>query len=405
MRTHLLLSLSLLGLTLACREDAESPTAPDPSPALATTASALVFAQLSAGNAHTCGVTSDNRLYCWGANLDGELGDGTTTKRLVPVPVGGTLRFRQVSAGGQNTCGVTTDNRAYCWGFNLLGTVGDGTTTGPRLTPVPVTGGHLFRRVEVGRYHVCAVTSSGDRAFCWGDNRSGQLGIGNNTGPETISSGGFSSKPVAVSGTLTFRHVAAGAAHTCGVTTDNRVFCWGSNRYGAVGDSSTALLRLRPVRVAGTRQYRQVDAGPEYTCAVTLGSRAFCWGQGLYGRLGNGEAPKNSRYPRPVSGGLSFDRVSTGDVHACAETTGNRAYCWGNNSGGELGDGTTTDRLTPRAVVGGLFFSQVSAGGEHTCGRTSVGRAYCWGYGGTGALGTGTTDIVNPTPVPVAGPM
>ncbi len=401
MRTPLLLSLTLLGLTLACREDAESPTTPDPSPALATTAAALVFAQVSAGNAHTCGVTTDNRLYCWGSNLTGALGDGTTTRRLVPVPIGGTLRFRQVGAGDRNTCAVTTDNRAYCWGDNGLGMVGDGTTT-PRLAPVPVTGGRLFRRVEVGVTHVCAITASGDRAFCWGDNRSGQLGIGNTTGPET---GGFSSKPVAVSGGLTFRHVANGRGHSCGVTTDNRVFCWGSSRYGALGDGTTAVTRVKPVRVADTRQYRQVDAGPEYTCAVTLGSRAFCWGQGLYGRLGNGQAPKNARSPTPVSGGLSFDRVSTGDLHACAETTGNRAYCWGNNSGGELGDGTTTTRLTPVAVVGGLFFIQLSAGGEHVCGRTSDGRAYCWGYNGTGALGNGATDIYNPVPVPVAGPM
>jgi alpha-tubulin suppressor-like RCC1 family protein len=401
MRKCLLLSLGVLGLTLACREDGDSPTAPDPSPALATTAATLVFTQLSAGNAHTCGVTSDNRLYCWGANLDGELGDGTTTMRLVPVPIGGALRFRQVSAGGFITCGITTADRAYCWGSNFLGAVGDGTTTGPRLTPVPVAGNHLFRRVEAGPEFACAVTLS-DRALCWGRNTTGELGIGNNTGPEATPVA-HSSRPVPVAGSLSFRHVAPGTQHACGVTTDNHIFCWGSNRRGAVGDSSTALVRLRPTRVVGTRLYREVDAGRDYACAVSLASRAFCWGDGTQGQLGNGGS-MNARYPRPVAGGLSFSHVSAGDVHVCGETTGNRAYCWGQNAAGDLGDGTTTDRLTPVAVVGGLFFSQVSAGGEHTCGKTTEGRAYCWGFGTTGALGNGQAEFETPVPQPVAGP-
>ncbi len=402
MRTHLLFSLILLGCTFACREDEQSPTEPDASPAVATTASTLVFAQVSAGRDHTCGVTSDSRLYCWGLN-SGAVGDGTTINRLVPVPVGGALRFRQVSAGWNSTCAVTTDNRAYCWGDNFLGELGDGTTSN-RLTPTAVTGGHRFRRVDVLTWHACGVTYPDDRAFCWGWNRSGQLGIGNNTGPQVNVGGAYSSKPLAVLRGLTYRHVTVGPEHSCGVTTDYRIFCWGRIHFDNLGDTGS-WLKFTPVMVSGNQQYWQVDAGVVHTCAVTLGSRAFCWGQGLYGRLGNGQAPKNARSPTPVSGGLSFDRVSTGDRHACAETTGNRAYCWGNNSGGELGDGTTTTRLTPVAVVGGLFFIQLSAGGEHVCGRTSDGRAYCWGYNGTGALGNGATDIYNPVPVPVAGPM
>ena len=227
------------------------------------------------------------------------------------------------------------------------------------------------------------MTYSGDRAFCWGDNGAGQLGIGNNTGPEVFVADGhnfpYSTKPVAVLGGLTFRHVTPGYDHTCGVTTDNRVFCWGSNRYGQVGDSSAGWWKFKPRLVAGNRQYRQVDAGQTYTCAVTTGNRAFCWGRNQEGQLGNG-TQSSSRYPKPVSGGLSFERVSAGaGFHTCAETTANRAYCWGSNGVGKLGDGTTTKSLTPVAVVGGLSFNQVSAGGAHSCGKTPEGRAYCWG--------------------------
>lgn len=410
MRTYVLLSLSLLGLTLACREDAASPTAPDTPAALATTASTLVFTELSAGSVHTCGVTSDNRLFCWGDNTGGQLGDGTTTNRFAPVPVGGGRRFRHVSAGYRSTCGITTDYRAYCWGENDRGQLGDG-AFGTHLTPVAVTGGHLFRQVQNMWAHTCAVTSSGDRAFCWGDNGGGQLGIGNNTGPEILVLDGhpfpLSTKPVAMLGGFTFRHVTVGYGHTCGVTTANRVFCWGSNRYGQVGDSSAGWKTFKPVQVAGNRQYKQVDAGLDYSCAVTTGNRAFCWGHGQFGVLGTG-SESSSRYPKLVSGGLSFERVSASNgFRTCAETTTNRAFCWGQNYG-TLGDGTTTgtNRLTPVAVVGGLSFRQVSAGGTHNCGHTPEGRAYCWGFNLQGQLGIGTTSVVvSPTPVPVAGPM
>ena len=407
MRTQLALCLSLLGLTLACRDDMQSPSPPDPSPTLATTASALVFTRTSAGYQHSCGVTSDNRLYCWGYNGFGAVGDGTTTDRLVPVPVGGALRFRQVSAGFGITCAVTTDDRAYCWGHNDLGTLGDGTTTA-RLVPTRVTGGQIFRRVDAGLEHVCAVTGA-NRGFCWGDNRYGQLGIGNNTGPETNIYGAHSSKPVAVVGGLTFRHLTAGDQHSCGVTTDDRVFCWGHNQSGQVGDGSTGWLKFRPVQVAGTQRYQQVDAGRDFTCAVTTGKRAFCWGYNGVGELGNGLRSK-SRVPTAVSGGLSFERVSAGGFHACAETTADKAYCWGSRGAGALGDGHFGDgelqfSLVPVTVVGGLSFGQVSAGeDDHTCARTPAGAGYCWGRGFNGQLGNGTNGR-SAVPVAVSGPM
>jgi alpha-tubulin suppressor-like RCC1 family protein len=405
MRIHLLFSLTLLGFTLGCRDDKESPAAPDAPPAVATTASTLVFTQMSAGFEHSCGVTSDNRLYCWGWNAEGEVGDGTTTDRLVPVPVGGALRFRQVSAGFGNTCAVTTDNRAYCWGF----APGIGAGPSPRLSPALVVGGILFRTVQIDLGTACGVRASDDKAFCWGDNRFGQLGIGNNTGPENDSqSGPHSSKPVAVSGGLKFRHVSPGHQHVCGVTTDNRVFCWGYNRYGQVGDGSGGWLKFKPVRVAGTQLYREVDAGRDFTCAVTTGDRAYCWGFNSIGELGNGTR-NLSRVPKAVSGGLSFERVSAGEFHACAETTGHKAYCWGSRGAGALGDGKFGDTdqfsLTPVAVVGGLSFSQVSAGSpDHTCARTPAGVGYCWGRGFNGQLGNGTTGR-SAVPVAVSGPI
>src|SRR5262249_24494437 len=157
----------------------------------AATASTLVFTQVSAGLNHNCGVTSDGRIFCWGRNDNGKLGDGTTTDRFGPVPVAGSLRFRQVSAGYLDTCAVTTSNRAYCWGDNRFGQLGDGTTTS-HLTPTAVAGARSFRRVDAWWRHSCGVTYPDNRAFCWGNNIRGQLGIGNNTGPREGTFGAFS---------------------------------------------------------------------------------------------------------------------------------------------------------------------------------------------------------------------
>ena len=401
---------TLFVAALGCREDAESPTAPTSPPALAATATAaLAFNQLSAGQDYTCGVTTDNRAYCWGNNELGQLGNGTSTGpetcsvvsipcSTTPVAVTGGLRFRQISADVFTTCGVTTDYRAYCWGANELGELGDGSTTN-RLTPVLVAGGHRFRQVETTFQHTCGVSYPDNLAYCWGWNADGQLGTGTNTGPQTGNFGPYSDRPVAVARALPFRQVTTGYYHTCGVTTDDRAFCWGLNRYGQIGDSSTAFRRLMPSRVGRTLAWRQIDAGAYHTCAVTTDHLAFCWGNGRQGQVGNGKAYL-SFWPKAVAGGLSFERVTAAYSHTCGETTLNRAYCWG---GIFLSDGTTTQALTPVAVPGGLFFSQVSAGFGHNCGRTPAAVAYCWGAGFDGELGNGTTAI-SPTPVPVAGP-
>jgi alpha-tubulin suppressor-like RCC1 family protein len=413
-RVSYLAGVALLVATFGCKDEATSPTPPAalPSPEMSiSTAAPLVFRQVSAGGIHSCGVTTDNRAYCWGWNYFGQLGTGSNTGpeqcqgaggpfpcSTRPALVAGGHSFRQVSVGRNHTCGVTTEDQAYCWGENS-GSLGDGSTVN-RSSPVPVAGGREFRQVEAGYFHSCGVTR-GNRAFCWGSNTYGQLGDG------TTST---RLKPVAVVGGLTFKHVSTGIGSqefTCGVTTENRAYCWGNNRSGQVGDSSTATRRVRPVPVAGNRQFRQVDAGDAHACGVTTANKAFCWGDGRGGELGNGKSYL-SFWPRAVAGGLAFQRVSAGETQSCGiATTGGRAYCWGSNNSGQVGDGTTTPRLTPVAVAGGVEFLQIGPGGLHTCGTSSAGQGYCWGDGFFGQLGNGTSSsgAGAQTPSAVAGPM
>jgi alpha-tubulin suppressor-like RCC1 family protein len=388
------LAVSIMVAAVGCGDA----TAPEPGPTLHTgQAPALQFRQVSAGRVHTCGVTAGNVAYCWGDNALGRLGDGTLAQRLRPVRVVGGLRFVHVSTGTDHTCGVTTGNVAYCWGDNRFGQLGDGSLA-QRLRPVRVSGGFRFRLVSAGQFHTCGVTPD-YRAYCWGDNRFGQLADG--TLAQRL-------RPIRVTGGLRFRQVSAGTDHTCGVILGNQAYCWGHNLEGELGDGTTAFARPMPVRVAGGLRFRQVSAGQSaYSCGVTIGQEAYCWGSNNEGQLGDGTWGIARLTPVRVVGGLSFRQVSPGAFHTCSLTPDHQAYCWGNNFTGPLGDGTETNRLTPDRVAGGLRFRQVSAGGTggfgHSCGVTLGLRAYCWGGNSAGELGDGTTTD-RLTPVRVALP-
>lgn len=400
------LALALLA-ALGCRGDAESPSDPEPGASLAiVSAPALSFRQVSAGESHTCGVTTDNRAFCWGSNAAGQLGDGTFNNDSMPVAVTGGLHFLQVSAGVSYTCGVTTDNRAYCWGQNAFGRLGNGTITTPSQRPVAVAGAHLFRQVVAGNLHTCGVTTS-DEAYCWGNNKYGQLGDSSEFKQRV--------RPVKVAGGLRFRRASAGGSigdegHSCGVTFDDRGYCWGYGGDGALGNGTT-FQRRTPRLVAGGLRFRQVVAGAahsgataSHSCGVTTDNRAYCWGSNDRGQLGDGTKTTRLK-PVAVAGGLLFLGVSPGFDQTCGVTTGNAAYCWGYNYSGQLGDGSPLgdgEHLSPVAVVGQHQFGAVTTGKDHSCGVTTETRAYCWGGGVF--LGDGSSTNSTSTPVAVVGP-
>jgi alpha-tubulin suppressor-like RCC1 family protein len=385
---------ALVLAVLGCREELTSPSTSEAGSALdITPAQALSFREVSVGLSHTCGVTSSNLAYCWGLNLFGQLGDGTTTEtRPIPVAVAGGLRFRQVSAGSDHTCGVTTDSLAYCWGFNHVGQLGDGTTD-THLTPVLVASVRRFRSVIASFHHSCGVTR-GNRVLCWGLNDFGQLGDRTTTNRLT---------PVLVSGGLRFDHVDGGVQHTCGLTSDDLAYCWGGNIKGQLGDG-TRQKHLVPTAVAGGLRFRQLTADGYQTCGRSLANQAYCWGFNKFGQLGDGTTALRLTPVRVHAAGRRFSELSAGQVLTCGVAIdNNQALCWGANMEGQLGDGTTTNRLTPVPVAGGHLFRQVSEGSHHSCAVSTDGRAFCWGAGGLGELGDGMSGY-SLTPVAVAGP-
>jgi alpha-tubulin suppressor-like RCC1 family protein len=384
----------LVALTPGCREPATAPSEAERAATPVALASALVFRQVSAGAHHTCGVTVDDRAYCWGEAGGGELGTGSSmVNQPHPVPVAGGHRFLSVSTGASYTCGLTTDRLAYCWGANTWGQLGDGTTM-LKLAPVRVAGTRRFRVLRAGNRHTCGVTTS-NVAFCWGFNGDGALGDGT-TANRT--------RPVRVAGGLSFTQARAGGNHSCGWTTAGKAYCWGANNEGQLGDG-TLTRRLSPVAVVGGHTFAQVSPGGNHTCGATTGHNAYCWGRNSSGELGDGTTTRRLRPQAVYSGGLLFDATASGVFHTCALTQNGRAFCWGANDRGQLGNGSPQGSLRRVGVDGGLRFDALSVGvvGSHGCGVTTAGVAYCWGDNRSGQLGDGTMEVRR-VPVPVSPP-
>ncbi|HEX9632858.1 MAG TPA: hypothetical protein VGA02_10370 [Gemmatimonadales bacterium] len=313
----------------------------------------MTYAAVSVGGIHTCGVTAEGAAYCWGLSKFGQLGDGTKKDRSRPVPVAGGVSFAAVSAGGIHTCGLTAAGVAYCWGRNNAGQFGDGTYN-DRSRPVLVAGGLSFAALSAGDFHTCGLTAAGT-AYCWGLNDNGQLGevITVNGALGTM---GDRKSPVSVSGGVSIAAVSAGGSgapdrgYTCGVTAGGAAYCWGDNSAGQLGDGTTCCDGKIPVPVVGDVSFAAVSAGG-HTCAVTATGAAHCWGDNSSGQLGDGTRTSHTG-PVPVAGGVSFAALSARGIgHTCGVTATGTAHCWGDNSSGQLGDGTRTSRLTPVLVV------------------------------------------------------
>ena len=346
-------------------------------------ASSRTYSSIGTGENHACGLTARGRAYCWGENDHGQLGDGTTDNSGVngPQRVIGGLKFTSISVGEYDTCGLTSSGAAYCWGSGYYGELGDGTTTDDSGVngPQRVIGGLKFTSISAGNQHTCGLTSRG-AAYCWGRNADvfdGDGALGDGTTDDSGVNG-----PQRVIGGLKFTSISAGKHHTCGLTARGRAYCWGGNVYGELGDGTTDDSRVNgPQRVIGGLKFTSISAGNPHTCGLTARGRAYCWGRNVSGALGDGtEDASGVNGPQRVIGGLKFTSISVGVGHTCGLTARRKAYCWGYGGYGQLGNGTedASGVNGPQRVIGGLKFASISASDYFTCGLTSRGAARCW---------------------------
>ena len=351
---------------------------------------------VSLGTSHACLVNGSGGAECWGRNTFGQIGlpaspiDGTyTATRNSPNAVGGLASgVTAVAGGGVHSCALLTGGGVSCWGGNELAQGGNGTVVSTEI-PSSVTGISTATAITAGEAHTCAVLASASLS-CWGLNSTDQLGApsGDNCGDIAFFIA-CSLTPIAVTSLAgSVAQASAGALHTCAVTTSGGAKCWGSNSFGQLGDGTT-VDRLTPVDVTGlTSGTVQVAAGGQHNCALTGGGGVKCWGLNQAGQLGDGSTT-TSFTPVDVTGlSTGVTAVFVGQDHSCALMSIGTMKCWGSNSEGALGDGTTVDRHTPTDVIGLSDATLGAAGTIGTCALLSGGALWCWGL--TLIVGDGT---------------
>ncbi len=349
--------------------------------------------KIELGTSHSCRVDTLGAAQCWGLNTNGQLGDNSTTMKLVPTQVSGLASGVQaITAGATHSCALLTSGSVQCWGNNSFGQIGDNTSGTDRLVPTQVTGlTSGVQAITVGDYYSCALLTSG-AVQCWGRNSYGQ--IGDNSITTRLV-------PTQVNGLVSgVTAIAVGGGHSCALLSNGSVQCWGYNYYGQVGDntSGNGTNRLVPTQVTGlTSGVQAITTGATHTCAI-LGSGAMqCWGRNTNGQIGDNTSGIDRIVPTQVTGLTSgVEAIAGGAKYSCALLATGSVKCWGYNNYGQLGDnvsdGILADILIPTQVSGlNSGVQAIATGGSHSCAVLDNSSVQCWGYNYTGQIGDNTS--------------
>lgn len=320
-------------------------------------ADGMTFTNVAAGGLHTCALTEDGSAWCWGQNGSGQAGVPISENQVCgepvhgwrcvpsPRPVATDQRFTALVAGGSNTCGFNLDGLIYCWGANGSGQIG-----------------------------VAAMDDCGGSPCSW--------------------------SPIALAGPA-FRVLALGSsAHVCGLTADGKAYCWGSNGGGQLGMGDLGGTRSLAETVAGGHRFKAIAVGGEHTCALDTEGKPWCWGRDIL-PPGDGGVSQSS-VPVAIEGSPLFDDLITGTWAACGRTAVGRVWCWGTNAYGEMGvtpAGLNVRYDTPTEMAGHPEWEVLKGAAASFCGMDPAGATWCWGYGAFGELGAGHESSADPVRV------
>jgi alpha-tubulin suppressor-like RCC1 family protein len=323
------------------------------------------------------------------------------------------IAWKSISAGGAHTCALDNNDKAYCWGYGFFGQLGNIISNNDSDVPLPVTLptlGITWKSISAGGNHTCAIDNN-DKAYCWGDDQYGQLG---DSGMSNASKNTPSPVTLPI-GTTSWKSISAGSFHTCAIDNTNKAYCWGRESNDQLGDGGSNTSQSSPSLVLGGYTWKSISVNGYNTCAIDTNDKAYCWGNNGFGQLGNGGGNTDSNVPSPVTLptiGTTWKSISVGFFQICAIDNSNQAYCWGDDLYGQLGNGgvLTASQNTPSlvdvsALPIGTTWKSIGADGNHTCAIDNNNKAYCWGYDVFGQLGDGgMTNANKNTPSPVSLP-
>lgn len=364
--------------------------------------------RLAAGNAHACALLSTGELYCWGSNGHGQLGIGAASTNEPPKPSAVGFTVISVVAGGPpndkttaHTCIIRSDKRLYCWGENLNGQLGTGDTIERASPPqIPVLSG--AKGVTAGGAFTCAIQID-DSVSCWGTAQNGELGGG---------SGNDSPMPKAT-GLMAVAGVSAGARHGCAMFMDGGVSCWGDNNRGQIG--SMLAGNALPITAVDVLNVKALQSAAETNCVLSGSdllcwgdNTDFELTDAVMASFTAIPSQLVLNGVQSVSLGGDGDTAGGNDPtggHGCAVLGSGKVECWGNNRHGQLGRGTTSEMEAEPAEVSGLSgVLEVVSGAEFSCARLDTGAVRCWGRNDFGQLGTSMPTGTQSLPVPVVWP-
>jgi len=338
---------------------------------------------------HTGAVKTDGTLWTWGNNVNGQLGDNTSSDKSSPVQtLTGTYDWKQVACGIAFTAAIKTDGTLWTWGNNGTGQLGDGTITVKYQPVQTIALGTNWKQVSAGVSHIAAIKTDGT-LWTWGNNASGQLGDSTQTSR---------SQPVqTIAPGTDWKQVACGQLFTAAIKTDGTLWTWGSNPFGQLGDS-TQTSRSSPVQtITGGTTWQQVACGQSFTAATKTDGTLWTWGFNGTGQLGDSTQASRSSPVQTIALGTNWKQVSAGSIHTVAVQADGTLWTWGRNNLGQLGDSTQTDRSIPiQTIVGGTNWNQVACGGNFTSAITKDGTLWTWGDNVWGQLGDSSNNSTVP---------